>query len=92
MTATNQRKGARARLHGREVETVPPKQWMPPRHLWNGKAVRNITFDPNYDTLPNACREAEERGFALVRVVPVSDRQSVAVFERVDSGSPEVGS
>lgn len=66
--------------------TTNEAAWEPPRHRWSEVNVRNITFNPTFDTLPNACREAEDHGFALVRVVPVHQYQAVAVFERLGGG------
>lgn len=57
--------------------------WEPPRHRWSEVDVRNITFNPTFDTLPNVCREAEDHGFALVCLVPVHQYQAVAVFQRL---------
>lgn len=46
--------------------------------------VRNVTIWTGlcFDAMDTACREQGQDGFALVRIVPYTNSQVVAVFER----------
>lgn len=48
-----------------------------------GLLPRHVVFCPNptYGDLGNTCRTQEKDGYALVRIVPVSLYEAVAVFE-----------
>lgn len=48
-------------------------------------SVRNVSFNPMWGSFDRVCVEQGEEGFALVRVIPVTDYQAVGVFERLAS-------
>ena len=52
--------------------------------------VRHASFNPSWGGIHDTCREQERDGFALVRVVPVTQYEAIAVFER-PAGEPPKG-